>query len=126
MVLRVVRARAGCPGTNNQTPVLVQNGNTTGGLGGNIRLTIANAPPTSIAVFALGFQQLSVPIFGSCTLLTSPDILLGGLTNANGRAAIDIAIPPGAAGSFFAQGGVLDAAAAGGISMTNGVSPAAL
>lgn len=115
----------GCPGTGGLTPVLVQNANTTGGLGGTIALQVANAPAASLVVFALGFTQLNVPIWGSCSLLVSPDVLLLQLANSKGRAVQNIPVPPAALGSFFAQGGVLDAGAPGGISVTNGVSPQA-
>jgi hypothetical protein len=116
---------AGCPGTGGQTPVLVQNGNLTGGTGGTISLQVANTQPGNLVVFALGFTQLSVPIAPGCDLLVSPDVLLVGFANANGRATQPITVPPAASGNFFAQGGVLDAGAAGGIAVSNGVSPSA-
>ena len=115
---------AGCPGSSG-TPVLVQNGNTTGGLGGNISLQVGNAPATAIAVFALGFTSLSVPIGNGCTLLTTPDVLLLQITDAKGRATQNFPVPPGAIGSFFAQAGILDATAPGGLTVSNGVSPTA-
>jgi hypothetical protein len=114
----------GCGGATG-TPVLVQNANTTNGAGGNIRLTIANAPPSSLCIYALGFTQLSAPLGGGCTLLTSPDVLLATLADTKGRAVQNIAVPPAVTGFFFAQGGVLDATAPNGISVTNGVSPVA-
>ncbi len=115
----------GCAGSATTAPVLVQNGNTSGGLGGNIRLTLANAAPNGIGVFALGFTPLSVPLGGGCTLLTTPDILSLALTNSKGRATLDIPIPPAAIGSFFAQAAMLDPLSALGLALTNGVSPAA-
>jgi hypothetical protein len=115
----------GCPGGSGTAPVLVQNGNTANGAGGNIRLTIVNAPASSLCVMALGFTQLAVPIGNGCTLLTSPDVMLAMLSDTKGRAVQNIPIPPAVLGSFFAQGGVLDPLAAGGLSVTNGVTPAA-
>lgn len=115
----------GCPGTGGQTPVLVQNANTTGGLGGNIVLQVANAPAASLVIFALGFSQLNVPLGGGCDLLVSPDVLLVQLANTNGRAVQTIPVPPAAVGNFFAQGGVLDAGAPGGLTVSNAVSPSA-
>ncbi len=114
----------GCPGSAG-TPMLVQNGNTTGGAGGNISLQIANAPAASIGVFALGFTQVLVPIGNGCDLLVSPDILIPAFVNANGRATLNIPIAPASVGSFFAQGAVLDGGAPGGLSVSNAVSPAA-
>lgn len=114
----------GCGGATG-TPVLVQNANTTGGAGGNIRLTIVNAPASSLCVYALGFTQLSVPISSGCTLLVSPDVLLAELADTKGRAVTNVVIPPAVTGAFFAQGGVLDPTAPGGLSVTNGVSPSA-
>jgi hypothetical protein len=116
---------AGCPGGSGTAPVLVQNANTTNGAGGNIRLTIVNAPAGSLCVLALGVTQLSVPIGAGCDLLVSPDVLLALLADTKGRAVQDIPIPASVIGSFFAQGGVLDPLAANGLSVTNGVSPAA-
>jgi hypothetical protein len=115
---------AGCAGATG-TPVLVHNANTTGGAGGNLRLTLVNTPPGSLCLFALGFTQLSVPLGGGCTLLTSPDVLLAALSDTKGRAVHNIPVPPAVTGSFFAQGGVLDPTAPGGISVSNGVSPSA-
>ena len=114
----------GCAGSATTAPVLVQNGNTNGGLGGNIRLTLANAAPNSIGVFALGFSQLNVPLGGGCTALVSPDLLFLAITNSKGRATLDIPIPPAVLGSFFAQGAMLDNSPLG-LALTNGVSPAA-
>jgi hypothetical protein len=115
---------AGCPGSSGTPPVMVHNGDTTGGLGGTWRFTLANTPANSLVVFGFGFSQLSVP-FGPCTLLISPDILLAGLSNANGRAVQTVTVPPGFVGGFFTQGVVLDPAAPGGLVFSNGVSPAA-
>jgi hypothetical protein len=117
---------AGCPGSSGTAPVLVQNRNTTGGAGGTIRLTIANAPPGSIAVFALGFVPLQVPIGFGCDLLVSTDVLVAGITNSKGRLVQNIPIAPGVLGFFYAQGGVFDLGAPGGLTVTNGVSPQAL
>jgi hypothetical protein len=116
---------AGCPGTSGTAPVLVQNGNTTGGAGGTIRLTLANAPAGAIGVFAIGFAPILVPIGFGCNLLVTLDILEPVLINANGRAVLNIPIAPGVLGNLFAQAGVLDPGAPGGLTVTNGVSPSA-
>lgn len=116
---------AGCPGASGTAPVMVQNGDTTGGLGGTIRLQVGNAPAAVPVVFALGFTQLSAPIGNGCNLLVSPDVLLLQISDANGRARQTVPVPPGVTASFFAQGGVLDAAAPGGLTVSNGVSPSA-
>jgi hypothetical protein len=115
---------AGCASSTGTPPVLVQNENTSGGLGGTLRFTLANTPANSLVVFAFGFSQISVP-YGPCTVLVSPDVLFAGLSNANGRAVQTIPVPPGFVGSFFAQGALLDAGVPGGLALTNGVSPAA-
>jgi hypothetical protein len=114
----------GCAGSASTAPVLVQNGNTSGGAGGNIKLTLANAAPSSIGLFALGFSQLNIPLGGGCEVLVSPDVLFLALTNSKGRATLDIPIPPAVIGSFFAQGAMLDNSPLG-FALTNGVSPAA-
>jgi hypothetical protein len=66
-----------------------------------------------------------VPLGGGCELLVTPDVLIAGLTDNLGRAVQSIPVPVGATGSFFAQGGVLDAASPIGLSVSNGVSPSA-
>lgn len=114
----------GCPGSAG-TPMLVQNGNTAGGVGGTISLQVANAPAAGIAVFALGFTQVAVPLGNGCTLLTTPDVLLVQFANANGRATLNIPVPPAVTASFFAQAGVLDATAPGGLTTSNAVAPSA-
>ncbi|MEO6597551.1 MAG: hypothetical protein ABIP94_22635 [Planctomycetota bacterium] len=116
---------AGCPGSSGTAPVLVQNGDTSGGGGGNIFLQVGNALPGSIVVWALGFTQLAVPIGNGCNLLVTPDVLSFQIANAKGRAVLTFAVPPGVVGSFFAQGASLDPGVPGGLAVTNGVSPLA-
>lgn len=86
---------AGCPGTNQQTPVLVQSGDTQGGLGGTINLQVANAPATTATAFVFGFGATSVPLPNGCTLLVNPFATTLTFTNANGRAALPLAVPAG-------------------------------
>ena len=117
---------AGCPGTSGTAPVMVQNGNTTGGAGGTIRLSIGNAPASTVGLFVIGFASTSSPMPNGCTLLASPDVTLFGFFNPKGRAVLSIAVPPGLTVNLFAQGAVLDPGAPGGFTMTNGVSPSAL
>ena len=114
---------AGCASSTGATPVLVQNGNVVGGNGGDVRLTLANMPATGIAVFALGFSQIQVPIGGGCDLLVSLDVLLAQIASPNGRAVQTLSFPPAVVGSFFAQGAVLDPASPLGFVLSNGVSP---
>lgn len=116
----------GCPGSSGSPPVLVLNGNTSGGLGGNMLFQAGNAPANAPVIFAIGFTSTSIPIGNGCDLLVSLDLLIPSAANALGRAVLPIAIPPGLIISAFAQAGVADPLAPGGLTVTNGVSPSAL
>lgn len=113
----------GCAGSNNLTPVLVQSGDTQGGLGGTINLQIANAPANSAAAFVFGLGAASSPLPNGCTLLLNPISTLFTFTNSKGRVALPLGIPAAVQAAFNVQGGVLDAGAPGGFSVTNAVSP---
>jgi len=117
---------AGCAASSGNVPVLVQNADLTGGTGGDLLFTTVNAAPGSLALLAGGFSQLGAPIGGGCTLLVSPDVVLfAGITDAKGRVTLSLSVPAAAAGSFFAQGAVLDSALPLGFCVTNAVSPSA-
>jgi len=115
----------GCPGTSGTAPVLVQNGNTEGGLGGTIRLQIGNAPAATLAVLVCGLGAAGTPLPNGCSLLVNPVSTLFLITDSLGRAAYSMSIPPAIQAAFNAQGGVLDSGAPGGYTVTNGVSPMA-
>lgn len=115
----------GCPGSGGQTPVLVQSGNTEGGLGGTINLQIGNAPANSLAAMVFGFGAAGSPLPNGCTLLVNPVATSILFTNNNGRAAQPIQVPAALLASFNVQGAVLDAGALGGYTVTNGVTPTA-
>ncbi|MFO1077434.1 MAG: hypothetical protein U1E73_06885 [Planctomycetota bacterium] len=115
----------GCPGTGGQTPVLVQSGNTEGGLGGTINLQIANAQPGSAEAIVFGLVGLGLPLPNGCTLLVNPIGLVIVFANANGRAAWPFSVPPAVQAAFLVQGAVLDPGAVGGYALTNGVAPSA-
>ncbi|MFK7742649.1 MAG: hypothetical protein AB8H80_20220 [Planctomycetota bacterium] len=117
---------AGCALSGGSSPVLVQNGDTAGGQGGEIRLQVANSEPGAPIAMALGFTQQQLPLGFGCSLLVSPDIVLVvGLASPSGRAVQTVSVPTGVTGSFFAQAAVLDAALPLGFAVSNGVSPAA-
>lgn len=113
----------GCPGTNNLTPVLVQSGNTTGGLGGTMNLQLANAPANGVGVLVFGLGSASIPTPNGCTLLTNPLSTTLVLTNGKGRAPYAFVVPPAVQAAFQVQAAMLDAGAIGGYTLTNGVSP---
>lgn len=116
---------AGCPGGSGTPPVLVQSGNTEGGLGGVINLQIGNAPTSSPAAIVFGQGTTFTPLSNGCTLLVNPLATVIVITNANGRAALPFSVPPAVQAAFNVQGAVLDAGALGGFTVTNGVSPSA-
>jgi hypothetical protein len=115
----------GCAGSNNQTPVLVQSGNTEGGLGGTINLQIGNAPANSAAAIVFGLGNASIPLPNGCNLLVNPLSTVVVFTNNNGRAALPFVVPPSIQAAFHVQGAVLDAGANGGFTVTNSVAPTA-
>jgi hypothetical protein len=112
----------GCPGGSGTPPVLVQNANTAGGLGGAINLQIGNAP----AAILFGFRIPPTPLGNGCDLMLSPVGSVFLFADAKGRAALQLTIPPAVQAMFAAQGAVLDPGAAGGYTTTNGVEPQAL
>lgn len=118
---------AGCPGTANQSPVLVENGDVTGGIGGSFLFTTSNVPANSPAVIALGFGRATIPLPNGCTILTTPLATNFFLCDGLGNGTQSITVPAGfGAFSFNAQVVVLDNGAAGGFSASNGVQPSVL
>lgn len=115
----------GCPGTGGLTPNLVQNQNTTGGLGGPIRLTVSNAPATTVGLIVFGLQVVPIPLPNNCTLMTAPITNTVLLTNATGSSSFTLNVPAGVLGSMTAQVIVIDGGASGGFTVTNAVRPAA-
>ena len=117
---------AGCPSSTGDVPVLVQNENLTGGLGGNILLQAANTAPGSLVLLAVGAAPLQAPLGSGWDLLVTPDVVLfAGVSNANGRVSLSLPVAPGVVGSFFAQCAALDFALPLGFCVTNAVSPVA-
>ena len=117
---------SGCPGTGGMTPVLVENANTTSGLGGNILLTTSNVLAGSPAVMVFGLGRVVTPLPNGCNLLTPPLATLFFLCDPNGNGTINISVPPALTASFNAQAVVLDPGAVGGYTSSNGVEPSAL
>lgn len=117
----------GCPGTGNQTPVLVENANVDSAAGGNFLFTTSNVPANAPAVIAFGFGRATVPLPNGCTILTNPVATNFFLCDALGNGTQGIQVPPGFAPfAFNAQVVVLDAGATGGFSASNGVQPTVL
>ncbi len=114
---------AGCPGTGGMTPMLVQNGNVTGG--GQILLSTANAPANALGLYVFGYGRLTLPLPNGCNLLTSPLGTSLALLDGNGRHLQAINVPPTVTGTFNAQILVLDAGNPGGFTASNAVEPAA-
>jgi len=114
---------SGCPGTGGLSPNLVQNGDVTGG--GTISLAAANAPANGVAVYVFGLGSASLPMANGCTLLTVPIATTLALLDNNGRATLQIAVPPGLVASFNVQVAVLDSGNPGGFTLSNGVTPSA-
>jgi len=116
----------GCPGTGGKTPVLVENANTAGGLGGTILLTTSNVQAGSAAVMVFGLGRIPAQLPNGCSLLTTPLATLFFLCDPNGNGVISINVPPALTATFNAQAVVLDAGAFGGYTSSNGVEPSAL
>lgn len=115
----------GCPGTNQLVPMLVEGQDTSGGLGGSILLTVANAPASAPCILGFGFGSTPVPLPNGCTLLTVPVGTVFLLLSPLGRGALSLAVPPGVLARIEAQAFVFDLGASGGFTVTNGVSPTA-
>lgn len=118
---------SGCPGTNNQTPVLVENGDLSGAVGGQFLLTTSNVPANAPAIMVFGFGRITSPLPNGCNLLVPPMVTNFFLCDPNGNGTLTLAVPPGfGAFNLNAQALVLDAGAAGGYTTSNGVQPAVL
>jgi hypothetical protein len=116
---------SGCPNGAGASPMLVQNRNLTGGLGGTLLLQIGNAPAGASTLFALSGTGTSIPVGAGCTLYVGLDLLLPGPnTNSKGRSVLSIPVPAGLFASAFAQAGVADPTAPLGFTLTNAVWPA--
>ena len=116
----------GCPGTGGMAPVLVENANTAGGLGGTILLTTSNVQAGSAAVMVFGLGRAAAQLPNGCNLLTTPLATLFFLCDPNGNGVISINVPPALTATFNAQAVVLDAGALGGYTSSNAVEPSAL
>ncbi|MCB9881787.1 MAG: hypothetical protein H6834_08365 [Planctomycetes bacterium] len=106
-----------CP-AGGTAPVLVLNGNTTGG--GTVLLTLQNGPASAPATWLIGLGRTSIPILG-CTLLTLPLFDSSTVLDGNGIARLPETIPPFLRGSANIQGIVLDPSAPYGFATSNGV-----
>jgi hypothetical protein len=115
----------GCPGTGGRVPNLVQSGNTTGGLGGPIYMTVGNCPANTAGVFAFGFGNSPIPLPNGCTLWLVPAATLLVVTNNNGIGQFTLTVPPAVTGGFNAQAVVLDAGGPGGYTASNAIQPRA-
>ncbi len=116
---------SGCPGTAGLVPNLVQNQNTQGGLGGPIRLSIANAPANAVGVFVFGYGQIQIPLPNGCNLWTTPVATNLALLDPFGGAFTVINVPPAMLGGFEAQAVVLDPNGPQGYTASNAVAPRA-
>lgn len=117
----------GCAGSSGTAPVLVQSGNTTGGLGGTIRLQVGNMPASSLAALMFGFGPTQIPLGNGCTvLLANSFATVFGISNHNGRYALPVPVPAGLLGGFEVQGAIFDPNTPVGYALTNAVTPQAL
>lgn len=117
----------GCPGTANQSPVLVENADVAGGIGGNFLFTTSNVPANAPAVIAFGFGRAAIPLANGCTILTPPVASSFFLCDALGNGTLGITVPAGlGAFGFNVQVVVLDSGAAGGFTVSNAVEPRVL
>ena len=82
----------GCPGTNNQTPVLSARGSTKLA-SGPLFFDLSKALPTSRFAFAIGIQCQNFRLGNDCRINPSLDVLVFGSTNASGAASIVTVVP---------------------------------
>ncbi len=94
------------------------------GLGGSLRLQASRAVAGMPTVIGIGLTGTVIPLFGG-TLYVVPDVVLGGLADAQGIVETDVVIPfaPSLLGTgLFAQGLTLDAAGPDGVSLSAAVA----
>ncbi|MCA8950678.1 MAG: hypothetical protein KDE27_14345 [Planctomycetes bacterium] len=113
----------GCPGTGGLSPNLVQSENTVGG--GTIHLQAANAPAGAPALYVWGLGRQTITLQNGCDLLTNPVASTFTLLDQNGRADLQLQVPPAVTAMFNVQMFVIDAGAPGGFTLSNGVEPQA-
>ncbi|MEM7203040.1 MAG: hypothetical protein AAF628_22460 [Planctomycetota bacterium] len=112
----------GCVGANG-TPTLRQTGYAT--VGRELKIALADAAPSSPAWLLLG-QEASLPLAAigatGCTLYAWPAAMLPKSTSASGDAAValPLADPALLGQTLTSQWAILDAAAAGGLALSNG------
>jgi hypothetical protein len=103
------RFGAGCPGTANLVPAFNIGGNVAPG--STASLELSNARASASCVLTLGVSATSIPVGGTCQLLTSPLILVFFQSDAQGNAALPTPIPANVAIlglSGYLQFGVTD------------------
>lgn len=110
---------AGCPGTNGQTPVLVQTNDISGG--GVVSFGIGNGLAGAPSILSFGAGRTNLPLGNGCTVLTLPVVTLPVTLDANGRSLTSFTVPAGISGVMNIQSFCLDAGGVGGITATNGV-----
>ncbi|HZN38138.1 MAG TPA: hypothetical protein VFD82_05000 [Planctomycetota bacterium] len=89
--------------------------------GSRTRWQLSSAQENSLAVLALGFSTLNVPLFGG-TLVPSPDALLLLLTDGIGTASYTLPWPGSLPGfQMWTQAWILDPAGPQGMTASNGV-----
>lgn len=89
-------------------------------IGGAIDVQCNRAPAGALVAIGFGATGTALPVFGG-TLLVVPEVLVGDLADAAGRAATSVTVPfaPSLVGAtLFAQGLVLDAGAPGGVGLS--------
>lgn len=116
---------SGCPGTGGIAPTLAFVGCATPG--GSVTITVDRGLGGSTAFLMLGFDAITAPIFGGCTLLVEPTpflvaLPLSGLGPGLGKIQLPatLAVPTPLV-SVFAQAFVVDPGASHGWSTTPGI-----
>ncbi len=110
---------SGTPGASG-VPALSLRG--TSGLGGMVEAQVRGLPATGLSLFAVGNQRSQSPLLGG-TLLTQPMSTVLATADASGTASLRLAIPflPALRNApIQVQCLAVDAAAAGGVSMSRG------
>lgn len=118
----------GCPGQGAFVPQLAGTGTVTGLAGGSISYNLSEAAPLSLAFFAFGFGQTTLPFGNGCDILVAPILLtLGPVITGPGGAgsglgSVLVTLPPGYPGlSLTAQAVVLESGPTSAIVFSNGV-----
>jgi len=100
---------SGCTGPSVLVPTLTGTSSMQPGLGGTFTWQLGNLPSFSSVYLVLGYQPLNVPLFGNCSLLLDPILVIGPYVIGPiwSSVSVPIPVPPGLTGAeLYSQAGL--------------------